>query len=195
MLFFSLKLEKLDKYKATHSENEFDAHTYALRFWEEVLPQKSKNAAELTEVFDLLDKKPSEAFSKYSQVLGISKTHYFLLKGEGIIESLGEEYLTVKIDSKRSVKIATAFIFGNAIREGSGGVNISEFLNMTDFNNVSIAINKIVKEQVIPGLKSSATPGSRIKFIGATEIRENNIDLESILIIPVEVTMMAPKNE
>lgn len=195
VLLFSLKLENLDKYKASHSTIEFDPQTYALRFWEEVLPQKSKNAPELTEVFDLLEKNPSEAFSKYSQVLGISKTHYFLLKGEGIVESLGEEFLTLRIGEKRRVKIATDFIFGNAIRDGSGGVIISEFLNMTDFNNVSIAINKIVKEKVIPQLISSATVGSKIKYIGATEISENKIDLESILIIPVEVTISATKNE
>lgn len=195
VLLFSLKFEKPDEYKATHSANSFDAPSYALRVWNEVLPQKKKDAAEILEILDLLDKNPSMAFTKYSRVLGISKTHYFLLKGEGIIETIGEESITVKIENHRRVEIATDFIFGNSIRDGSGGVMISEFVNMSDFNEVSIAINNIVKEKVIPGLKIMASPGTRIKYVGTTEISENNLDLESILIIPLEVTMIATGNE
>lgn len=195
ILFFSLKFEKLDEYKVPSSMKLFDAPAYAQKFWDEVLPQKKKNAAATSEVFDLLETNPQEAFSKYSKVLGISTSHYFLLKGEGIIEELGEEFMTVKIDPERSVNIATDFIFGNAIRDGSGGVLISDFINMTDFNNVSIAINKIVKEKVIPPIRSIATPGSKIKYIGATEISENNINFESILIIPVDLSLIKTKNE
>ncbi len=87
------------------------------------------------------------------------------------------------------LKIATGFIFGNAVREGSGKVNIDDFLNMTDFNNVSIAINKMVKENVASVLKRSASPGMKLEFAGAFELNEENISIEDLRVIPVSARL------
>jgi predicted lipoprotein len=86
-------------------------------------------------------------------------------------------------------RVATAFIFGNAIRDGSGAVNIDEFLNMTDFNNVSIEINNLVKNNLVPVLNKNAKPGMKLQFAGAFEIKEDDIDVQSIRVIPVSVKL------
>jgi predicted lipoprotein len=95
----------------------------------------------------------------------------------------------VAVDEKTKIQVATDFIFGNAIRDGSGIVNINEFLNMTDFNNVSVAINKMVKEKVVSRLKKSAKPGMILEFVGATEMNEENMDLNNIRGIPVSAKL------
>ena len=189
VIFFSLKIENLKKYKSANSKETFDATVYAQNFWDEKLPQATENATDFSDFIIQLKLNKEEAFSKFGRILGIAKTHYFMLKGEGTIESVDNEFLLVKTAKNESLKIATDFIFGNAVRDGSGVVSINNFLNMTDFNNVSVAINKLVKENVVAQIKNSAKPGMKIEFIGATELRLENIDVQNIRIIPVSIKL------
>ena len=105
--------------------------------------------------------------------------------------------ITWKLRSMNNTKIhvATDFIFGNAVRDGSGQVDINTFLNMTDFNNVSVAINKLVKGKVVSRLKKAAAPGKQIEFTGAAEIREDQINLDSLRVIPVQAIVSDGKTE
>jgi predicted lipoprotein len=189
LIFFSLKIENLEKHKAANPEETFDPNVYAQNFWDEKIPQAGNSAVEVSEFLSLLYTTPDEAFSKYGHVLGISKTFYFMLRGKGVIESVEEEFLTVRTEKNELFLIATDFIFGNAVRDGSGLVSINEFLNMTDFNNVSVAINKLVKKNVVSKLKKTALPGMIIEFVGATEINEDEINTQDIRIIPVSVKL------
>lgn len=189
VIFFSLKIENLEEYKSANSKETFDATVYAQNFWDEKIPQAGENAVEISEFLSLLKTSPDVAFSKFGHVLGIGKTHYFMLKGKGVIESVNEEFLSVKTENNEPIQIATDFIFGNAVRDGSGLISINDFLNMTDFNNVSVAINKLVKKNVVSKLKSAALPGMKIEFVGATEMIEENIDTQHIRIIPVSAKL------
>ena len=185
VIFFSLKIENLEEYKTANTKVTFNATEYAEKFWKEKVPAITDNAIEASELIPLLVNNPKEALVNHSRVLGISKTHYFITKGSGKITSVEDEYFVVKINENQTVKIATDFIFGNAVRDGSGEISINEFLNMTDFNNVSVAINKLVKKNVVTKLQTTAKEGKTIDFVGATEINEENIDTENIRIIPV----------
>jgi predicted lipoprotein len=66
---------------------------------------------------------------------------------------------------------------------------------MTDFNAVSVAINKLVKEKVVARLRSSAKVGQDLEFTGAFEIGEENVDLSTLLILPVSVKLSDGKSE
>ncbi|MDX1284055.1 MAG: DUF2291 family protein, partial [Draconibacterium sp.] len=171
--------------KAVNTTETFDAIVYAANFWEEQIPTIHQSAVEASNFIQLLKNNPNETFEKHGHVLGISKTYYFMLKGNGKISAIDEEYLVVEINENQSIQLATDFIFGNAVRDGSGKISIDEFLNMTDFNNVSVAINKLVKKNVVEKLKSEMESGKTIEFVGATEINEENFDINNIRIIPV----------
>jgi predicted lipoprotein len=189
ILFLSLDIRKLEEVRANSKTEVFDATAYAREFFENKLPTVIENAPEINLLIELLKTEPQQAFENYGQKLGISKTWYFLVKGEGVIESGEEENLRVNIDQSFQTRIATSFIFGNAIRDGSGAVDIDEFLNMTDFNNVSIAINAIIKNEVVPPVRKIAEPGMKLEFAGAFEINEDEIDVQYIRIIPVSVKL------
>ena len=103
--------------------------------------------------------------------------------------------MVITVGDKTKIKIATDFIYGNAVRDGSGKVNIDDFLNMTDFNAVSVAINKLVKEKVVSKLKKSAAAGKILEFAGAFEVGEENPDLSALLILPVSVKLSDGKSE
>jgi predicted lipoprotein len=183
--YFSLDIQNLDEYKAANANIKFDATEFARQFWENQLADCINSAPEANVVVQQLEQNPEVAFEKYAHKLGISKTYYLILKGSGVIESVDEEFLLVRIDENTQIQVATDFIFGNAIRDGSGKVDINQFVNMTDFNNVSVALNKLAKEKVVARLKKSAKVGMRLEFTGAAELNENNIDVNNIRIIPI----------
>jgi predicted lipoprotein len=195
VLYLSLDLQNLDKHKASSAPANFNASDYAGKFWENGLPASINGAPQVTDLQKLLNENPDSAYEKYGHTLGISKTHYFMLKGKGVIEKVEDEYLVVAVNEKTKIKIATDFIYGNAVRDGSGKVNIDDFLNMTEFNKVEVAINQLVKEKVVSRLKKSAKAGNRLEFAGAVGIGEENTDLETQLIIPVSIKLSDGKSE
>lgn len=186
IIYFSLDIENLQEHQAKSGTVVFNPDDYTARFWEEELPLAVDNAPDVSTLFRSLDEDPDQAFEKFGQKLGISRTSYFIMKGRGTIESVEDEYLVVKVDERIILRIATDFIFGNAVRDGSGRVNINDFMNMTDFNNVSVAINNLVKAKVVSRLKNIAVPGKQIDFAGAAELNEDQFSLDSLRIIPVK---------
>jgi predicted lipoprotein len=194
VIFFSLKIENLEEYKAANTTKKFDASDYAAKFWAEQIPTIDENAIDASNLIQLLKEKPDEAFEKHSYVLGIAKTHYFMLKGRGKILSIEEEFVVLQINDTQSIQLATDFIFGNSVRDGSGKISINEFINMTDFNNVSVALNKLVKTTVVNQLRSVVEVGKIIEFVGATEINKEHIDIKNIRVIPVRAIVNNGEN-
>jgi hypothetical protein len=195
VVYFSLDIRKLDEVKMSAGDIVHNAGEYALRFWETEIPSCIDNALEINTFLDMIRTDPKKAFDNYGKQLGISHTWYFMLKGAGEVASVEEEYLLVNTDKHKSVRIATAFIFGNAVRDGSGRVNIDNFLNMTAFNNVSLAINKLVKDSVVTELRQSVKPGMTIDFAGATEISDDEINPNAVRIIPISYKLTDGKPE
>lgn len=185
LLFLSLDIRKLDGYLAGQPAAAFDAATYAREVWDREMPTATREAPEIETIIGMLETDPENAFRESGRQLGISKTWYFMVRGRGFIDSVGEENLFVTLDSGERVRVATSFIFGNTVRDGSGAVDIDDFVNMTDFNNVSVALNRLVKDEVVSELMRWAGPGKTIKFAGAFEISEEHFDVPSIRIIPV----------
>ena len=184
-VWFSFDIQSLDKHRAALKPEVFDAAVFARNYWSNQIPVCIDEAPELTHLFGLLSDSPEKAFEQYGRKLGISRVYYFMLKGKGVIEKADNEFIIVKVDENTRVKIATDFIYGNAVRDGSGKVNIDEFLNMTDFNLVSVALNKIVREEVATPLISRAQAGQQIEFAGAVEVNSELVNLNELLIIPV----------
>ena len=187
VLFFSFRIEKLDEYKATKTVTVFDATNYARDVWNNKMPAVNNDSPEIVSLVELLKTNKEKAFEDFGKKLGISKTWYFMAQGEGVVDSVMEESLLVDIGDNKKILLATSFIFGNAVRDASGAVNIDDFINMTDFNNVSVALNKLVKEEVANELKNSAKPGMKLQFAGAIEVNEENTDLNAIRMIPVAI--------
>jgi predicted lipoprotein len=187
VLYFSLDIQNLEKHRASADTAKFNASDFAAKFWNESLSLCIAEAPLMVDVLKLLNENPQKAFESYGKKLGISKTGYFMVNGKGLIENVEDEFIILALDKNTKIKIATDFIYGNAVRDGSGKVNINGFLNMTDFNAVSVAINKLVKEKVVARLRKSAAVGKWLEFAGAFEISEENVDISAILILPVSV--------
>ena len=195
IFYFSLDIQNLEKHRATSGSIRFNATEFAAKFWEEGRVSCISEAPQILNVLNMLNENPQKAFESYGKKLGISKTGYFMVNGKGIIEQVENEYIVVSLDSNTKIKIATDFIFGNAVRDGSGKVNIDNFLNMTDFNAVSVAINSLIKEKVVNRLKEIAAVGKTLEFTGAFEINEENVDLSAVLVLPISANLSVGKSE
>ena len=186
----SVYFKKLDEVKASVSAKQFNAAAYAQTFWANKLLPNLDKAIEITQLNGMLSTNPAKTFDSYSHALGIGNLRYFLVKGKGTITSINEDDISVLLQpdtSQQAVTIATEYIFGNAARDATGLININEFNNTMDFNNVSAELNKIIREKVLPPFKQKVKKGNTIEFTGAIELNKEHLDISKIEVIPVSI--------
>lgn len=192
LAYHSVYFKKLDEVKLASSSKGFDAPAYARNFYNKLLP-RTDSAIETGRLLSLLKSEPDSAFRNYAHALDIGNVRYFLVQGEGTILSLDENAVTVSLKNdslKADVKIATEFVYGNAIRDAAGLVNLNDFSSTSDFNAVSEETNKIVRKEVIPAFKAKAKEGSDIRFWGAIELNQKHLTLDSIEVIPIRLLIL-----
>ena len=187
----SIYFRKLDEVKAERAGRVFNAAVYAQTFWDKKLMPDLGRAAELDTLLPLLASNPSHAFDKYSHALGIGNLRYFLVRGAGKVVAADPDDITVSLSGLQgqTVKIATEYIFGNAARDATGLIDINDFVNTMDFNNVSAEINQIIRARVLPLLKG-VRAGDVLAFTGAVELNKEHLNVSSIEAIPVAINVV-----
>ncbi|QJW91284.1 DUF2291 domain-containing protein [Spirosoma taeanense] len=190
MAYNSVYFKRLDEVKAAGvtgaGKSAFAAAPYAQTFWNaKLLPAAPRLATDLATLLSLLKTDQEKAFNQYSHALGIGNIRYFLVKGEGTVTTVGPNDVTVSLASGETVHLATEYIFGNAARDASGLINITEFDNTTDLNSVSAELDEIIRNQIVPTLKANAAPGKKLSFIGAMELNRAHLHLDNLTMIPI----------
>ena len=185
--FNSVYFKKLDEIKAARTSKQFDAVAYAQHFWTKKLLPNLDKAVNIDTLVRLIDTDTARAFDTYSHALGIGNLRYFLISGSGLVTAIDSDDVYVLTTGGQSVKIATEYIFGNAVRDGSGLIDINDFINTMDFNNVSAEINNIIRKEVLPQFKASVKKGNQVLFTGAIELNRQHVKLESMELIPVKL--------
>ena len=87
------------------------------------------------------------------------------------------------------INIATEFIFGNAIRDASGEVPVSDFASIMNFNKVAEQMNKKVREEVIPPFLTQASVGRPVRFVVAASVRKDQPFSPPLEAIPISLTL------
>ena len=188
----SVYVKKLSGMKVATDEK-FDAVVISKKLWEEKLPAKLGSAVELGTFIKAAQANPADAFSKYTNALGIGNYRYALIKVEGVVTNIYEDDITLQVklgDSLMTAKIATEFIYGNAIRDASGLVDVKDFPNTMDLNNISEELNKMVRKTVLPPFKASVRKGDKVIVTGAIEIHKEHIKWNELEIIPVQLQIV-----
>lgn len=189
LAYNSVYFKKLDEVKA--GATAFDAAGYAREFWQKKLAPGLSKAVDLNALITLLETDKEKAFSAHSHALGIGNIRYFLVKGEGVVRGVNENEVKLEAGGKE-MRIATEYIFGNAVRDASGAIDINAFTNSMDFNNVSAEINKLIREKVVPPFKSKVKTGDRVAFCGAIELNREHLQVNDIEVIPVSLQIEKP---
>ena len=174
--------------KATAAKT-FDPVGYSRKYFDKQLLPAANKAPDIDALVAQLKANPKEAFKANAHTLNIGNTRFFMANGEGTITNIDESDVYVLTAGKHSLKIATEYIFGNALRDAPGIITVNDFTNSMDLNNVSAEVNKLVRNEVLPPFKSKAKKGDNINFSGAFELNQEHINLNNIEIIPVTLAI------
>ena len=189
----SVYFKKLDEVKAAATAKEFNATQYSQNFWTNKLIPNLNKATDLNQLTAMLSGDATKTFDTYSHALGIGNLRYFLVKGKGEVTAINDNALAVSLKSdtsQQTITIETEYIFGNEVRDATGLIDISEFSNTMDFNNVSTELNKIIREKVLPSFKSTVKKGNTIEFVGAIELNKEHLNLQKIEVVPIEINII-----
>jgi predicted lipoprotein len=171
----------------------FDAVAYSKKIWNEQLPPVLDSAVEFSSFIQAIGVNPEDAFSRHSHVMGIGNYRYSLVKTRATVEQVNEDDVIVSIqhgDSLLKAKLATEYVYGNAIRDASGLIDIRDFTNTMDLNNISEELNKTVRRELLPEFKKQVKNGDQLEITAAIELNKQHIKLNGIELIPVRLKIL-----
>jgi predicted lipoprotein len=200
LLHRGIYFENLEDIRQQRRREAFNAAEYARDFWDNRLPGVLDEAVEIGELIELFNTDMAQAIERHGKAPGVSRVYAYLIKGEGAILAVGDDSVEVSASEPKTnpdVLIETGFyIPGNAVRDASGLVNVSDFSDTMKFNEISGEINKIVVTEVIrPFSGTGPTPSKKVRFVGATQVSQEAVEekeLEIIRVVPIILEIQRP---
>ena len=192
LAYKSVYFEKLSA-RNTSASNDFNATAFSKQLWEERMTAKTDSAVQLSALIAAIDKNADDAINKYTNALAIGNYRYALVKLDGAVIDVKEDEIvltTAHNDSLLTLKLATEFIYGNAVRDASGLVQVKDFPNTTDLNGISEALNKIIRTTVLPAFKTGVKKEDKINLVAAVELNKEHIHWDGIELLPVRIQII-----
>lgn len=184
-LFFSVNIQSLDQHKKGENKGVFDAKSFASNFM--TTKVVTLTAIPASEFLENCSKDLTKYCNEKGKKLGISDNYNFIIDGKATVTAIEDEnvVLAVNNNKEQQIRIATDFIFGNAIRDGSTIANIGDFQNTMDFNTISVELNNIIRETIVPPFVKRVRLGDQLYFKGAVKVNDKNPDLQNLKVIPL----------
>lgn len=189
-MFPLFHIHKLDEIEKKQQLAQFDPKTFSRNFWDDQLLQSIDKAISFETLQPLIKSSPEKAKKQYSNTIGVGSVYYYYLKGVGYVSLIDESSVSLVLkenNQKPDLKIMTGKIFGNAIRNGCNELNVSDFPNSQEFNQISMYLNKIVENEVIPPFKKNISLGDKVSFVGCCEIIDEETDLSPLKLVPIQL--------
>jgi predicted lipoprotein len=167
----------------------FNAADFVEKFWRGPLAEAAQDAVDAGQLLAALREDFAGAKKRYGHRLGLSGSSSFLVSGRGQIIAVDNTAVSIALQAggPAEVRIEIGPVFGNAVRDGSGLLNVSDFANAQEFNALSAEINRRVEEQVLPLLQGQAVIGASIRFAGGVEVSDASGTPSVLALIPVVV--------
>ena len=165
----------------------FDAVAFVEDFWNEKLSKGVPDAVDANELLAAFGNDRTKAAARYGHRLGLSGNASYFVSGSGEITAKDRGTVQITLKEGGMVTINTGPVFGNAIRDGSGLLDVSEFPNSQDFNALSSEINRRVEEDVFPVLKEKAVVGVKVRFHGGVDIADSQTEISPLNLVPVMI--------
>jgi len=120
--------------------------------------------------------------------VGLSEGYFYFVSGRGRVVTVADDEISLAVTEggmAAEITLQTGLIFGNALRDGTGLLNPSDYPNSQDFNDISAALNHIAETRVLPKLREQAKVGATISFTGCAEVDDEAADLKPLKVVPV----------
>lgn len=192
MLIFFVPLFHIVPLEAARERSaaaDFDPVARVEAFWAGPLRNAAGDAVDAAELLSAFEQGFADAAARYGRRLGLASTSSYLVSGEGRITAVDPRSVAVSIDDDDAAEVVIDLgpVFGNAIRDGSGLLDVSDFANAQDFNALSAEINRRVEEEVLPALAARAEVGKKLRFAGGVEIADSSDAPGTLHVVPVLV--------
>lgn len=186
-LYNAVYIKALDDVKQVQTNAIFNAKTYASEFINSKI--ETLGSIHASTFLNNIQNNVKSYCEENGNKLGISTDYYFIIDGNATVLSIEEEDVIISLteNNQQKIKIATDFIFGNAIREGAKMANIGDYQNTMDYNNISVEINNLVREAIVPPFKKNVKEGDSIFFKGAVKVNINKPNLSGLRLIPLSL--------
>jgi predicted lipoprotein len=189
LAYKSVYFKKLSEVKKIATEK-FDAVAYTKKLWDEKLPAQLDSAVELAALIKAITADPNAAFETYTNAMAVGNYRYAMVKTDAEVLQVNDDDVLIQLpfaDSLLKIKVATEFVYGNAIRDASRLLQVKDFPNTTDLSNISEELNKTVRTVVLIPFKKAVKKGDKVTVIGAIEINKAHINWTEPEIIPVRL--------
>jgi len=177
---------------AEKAAEKFDATAFAQNFWAEKLLPAADKAVSGDVLLAAIQANAAGAKTNYSRSVGLSDSYFYFLRGRGKVISVSDDAVSIAVtpnSTNAEIALQTGLIFGDAIRDGTGLLNASDYPNSQDFNDISAALNQIVETNVLTELRKQAKVGADISFTGCAEVDDESSDLHPLKVIPIETKL------
>jgi predicted lipoprotein len=123
----------------------FDPVTYVDRFWTERLIPGAAQAVDAAKLIAAVQQDPKSARRTFGRSVGLGSVYYYFVAGTGYVVSVEKASVGLSLregGTDIDVRLETGKIFGNAVRDGTGLLNVDDIPNSQDFNALSSEINQ-----------------------------------------------------
>lgn len=167
----------------------FDPASYVESFWQGPLLEATDQAVDVADLLVAFQGDFEGTASRYGHRLGLSGHASYLVSGEGTVVAVDDYSVSIALEDGDVAQIVIEIgpVFGNAIRDGSGLLDVSDFPNAQEFNALSAEINRRVEEQVLPQLQAHAAIGNVVRFVGGVDVPDSGGAPASLTVVPVVV--------
>ena len=165
----------------------FDPVAIVERFWTERLIPGATRAVDAVELVTAMQQDRKTARREHGRSVGLGDVHYYFVTGTGRVVSVETDSVVLSLRDGQpqfQVSLETGNVVGNAVRDGTGLLNVNDFPNSQDFNALSSEINRRIEQQVLPVLRKMAAVGVTVRFVGCAEIMDEDQDLRRLRIVP-----------
>jgi len=177
--------------RARLASSEFNPTNFANAFWDEQLVNAADKAVDATKLLDAIAANPDNAQKDYGRFFGETSVYYFFLRGTGRVVSVAGDSVGLSLKPEGNdvdVSISLDFVFGNAVRDGTGLLNVSDYPDVGQLNGISACLNQIVENRVLPELRRIVVVGKRVRFVGCAEVARAK-DLKPLKLVPIIVQL------
>jgi predicted lipoprotein len=158
-----------------HGVAALDAAREARRLWESALLGGLDRAVDADVLLAALAQDAPAARERYGRVLGVSTSTLFFVRGQGRVIELEREAVVVGLERTTArIRLTTGPVFGNVVRDATGLIDISQYANSRDFNELATQLNRIVEAEVTPRLREPAAVGKTIAFVACAKLRADS---------------------
>ena len=170
----------------------FNATQFAESFWANRLVPALAKCSPAEVLIPLIQTDSAAAKKKYSRGSGGGDSYFYFVMGTGKIIGVSDDAISIAVTAGSTnveVSLQAGLIFGDALRDGTGLLNPSDYPNSQDYNDISAALNHIVETGVQPKLHERARAGANISFAGCAQVDDESTDLKPLKVIPIQATI------